>query len=108
VAPASAYVEVDQKQSFDWASASAAVVLEMEGGKVKSARVALGAVAPVPILSEGAAKALAGRVPDEAAARDAAEAAVRGATPLRDNGHKVQHLKVCVRRAVLKAAARGR
>jgi xanthine dehydrogenase YagS FAD-binding subunit len=108
LAPASAYVEVDQKQSFDWASASAAVVLEMEGGKVKSARVALGAVAPVPLLSEGAAAALVGRVPDEAAARAAAAAAVRGATPLRDNGHKVRHLEVCVRRAVLKAAARGR
>lgn len=106
--PASAYVEVDQKQSFDWASASAAVALEMEGGKVKSARVALGAVAPVPLLSEAAAKALVGKVPDEAAAKAAGEAAVQGATPLRDNGHKVQHLRICVQRAVLKAAARGR
>jgi xanthine dehydrogenase YagS FAD-binding subunit len=106
--PASAYVEVDQKQSFDWASASAAVALEMEGGKVKSARVALGAVAPVPLLSEAAAKALVGKVPDEAAAKAAGEAAVEGATPLRDNGHKVQHLRICVQRAVLKAAARGR
>jgi xanthine dehydrogenase YagS FAD-binding subunit len=106
--PASAYVEVDQKQSFDWASASAAVALEMEGGKVKSARVALGAVAPIPLLSEAAAKALVGRAPDEAAAKAAGEAAVQGATPLRDNGHKVQHLRICVQRAVLKAAARGR
>jgi xanthine dehydrogenase YagS FAD-binding subunit len=105
--PASAYVEVDQKQSFDWASASAAVALRMEGGKVTAARVALGAVAPVPLLSEAAAAALVGRVPDEKAAEAAAEAAVKGATPLRDNGHKVQHLRVCVKRAVLKAAARG-
>jgi len=107
-APASAYVEVDWKQSFDWASASAAVVLVLEGGRVKEARVALGAVAPVPILSEGAAKALAGRAPDRAAADAAAEAAVKGATPLRDNGHKVRQLAVCVRRAVLAAAERGR
>ncbi len=106
--PASAYVEIDQKQSFDWASASAAVVLRLEGGKVTEARVALGHVAPVPLLSEAAAKALIGKVPDEAAATAAAEAAVKGATPLRDNGHKVQHLKVCVKRAVLKAAERGR
>jgi xanthine dehydrogenase YagS FAD-binding subunit len=106
--PASAYVEVDWKQSFDWASASAAVVLEMEGGKVKDARVALGAVAPVPLLSEAAAKALVGRVPDEAAAKAAADAAVKDAKPLRDNGHKVAQLRACVRRAVLKAAERGR
>lgn len=106
--PASAYVEVNQKASFDWASAAAAVVLQLEGGKVAGARVALGAVAPVPLLSEGAAKALLGKVPDERAAAAAAEAAVAGATPLRDNGHKVQHLRVCVKRAVLRAAARGR
>ena len=105
---ASAYVEVDQKQSFDWASASAAVTLELEGDKVKSARVALGHVAPVPMLSEEAAKALVGKVPDEKAAEAAAEAAVKGATPLRDNAHKVQHLRVCVKRAVLRAAERGR
>jgi len=37
-----------------------------------------------------------------------AEAAVKGATPLRDNGHKVQHLRVCVKRAVLKAASRAK
>ena len=107
-ARASAYVEVDQKQSFDWASASCAVALEIEGGKVKSARVALGAVAPVPMLSEGAAQALIGKVANEKAAEAAADAAVKGATPLRDNAHKVQHLRVCVKRAVLKAAERGR
>jgi len=106
--PVSAYVEIDQKQSFDWASASAAVALVLEDGKVASARVALGHVAPVPLLSEGAAQALAGRAPDEAAAAAAADAAVKGATPLRDNAHKVAHLRACVRRAVLAAAARGR
>jgi len=106
--PSAAYVEIDQKQSFDWASASAAVALQMEGGKVKEARVALGAVAPVPLLSEAAVAALVGKVPDERAAEAAAEAAVKGATPLRDNGHKVQHLRVCVKRAVLKAASRAK
>lgn len=106
--PASAYVEIDQKQSFDWASASAAVVLDLDNGKVKSARVALGAVAPVPLLSEAAAKALVGKIPDGAAARAAGEAAVAGATPLRDNGHKVQHLRICVQRAVMKAVERAR
>lgn len=107
-APRSAYVEVDQKASFDWASASAAVVLDMEGDRVKRARVALGAVAPIPLLSPGAVAALIGKVPDGAAAAAAGDAAAKEATPLRDNGHKVQHLRVCVQRAVLAAAARGR
>ncbi|MCK6480474.1 MAG: FAD binding domain-containing protein [Planctomycetes bacterium] len=106
--PSSAYVEVNQKASFDWASAAAAVVLEMDGGKVARARVALGAAAPVPLLSEAAAAALAGKAPGAKAAEAAAEAAVAGATPLRDNAHRVQHLRVCVKRAVLLAAGRGR
>jgi xanthine dehydrogenase YagS FAD-binding subunit len=106
--PASAYVEIDQKQSFDWASASCAVALQMEGGKVESARIVLGAVAPIPWRAKVAEEALAGKVPDAKAAAAAAEAAVKGATPLRDNAHKVQHAKVCVQRAILKAAERGR
>ena len=105
---ASAYVEVNQKQSFDWASASCAVALKMEGGKVKEARVVLGAVAPVPWLATEAGEALKGRVPDEAAAKAAAEAAMKGATPLRDNGHKVAQVRAVVRRAVLKAAERAK
>ncbi len=105
---ASAYVEIDAKQSFDWAAASCAVSLRIAGGKVESARVVLGAVAPVPWRSKAAEEALVGKAPDERAAAAAAEAALAGATPLRDNGHKVTLAKVAVRRAVLRAASRGR
>ena len=104
----SAYLEVNQKRSFDWASVSCAVALQLDGAKVQSARVVLGAVAPVPWIAKEAGEALAGRVPDEAAARAAAEAAVKGATPLRDNGHKVAQAKALVRRAILLAAGRGK
>ena len=109
----SAYVEVDQKQSFDWASASAAVALEMEGDRVKSARIALGHVAPVPLLAEEAAAHLAGKgsgdfLRTHAAAREAAKLAVKGATPLRDNAHKARHLEICVGRAIKLALERGR
>jgi xanthine dehydrogenase YagS FAD-binding subunit len=107
-APASAYVEVNFKQSFDWAAASCAAALVLEGGKVASARLVLGAAAPVPWRATAAEGLLAGRVPDDAAARAAGAAAVRGATPLPGNGHKVRLLEVAVRRAILAAAARGR
>ncbi len=105
---ASAYVEINHRQSFDWAAVSAAVSLHLAGGKMERARVALGAVAPVPLRSDAAEKALVGRAPDEAAARAAADAAVAGATPLRDNAYKVRLLRAAVRRAVLRAAERGR
>jgi xanthine dehydrogenase YagS FAD-binding subunit len=108
-APASAYVEVNQKQSYDWASVACAVVLDVRDGKIADARVALGAVAPVPLLSKAAADALRGKsVRDEAAWAAAADAAVVGATPLPRNVHKVRQLRACVGRAVAAAAARSK
>src|SRR5688500_597877 len=44
----SATYEVRFKQSHDWPLASATVVLDMGGAAVRSARVVLGAVAPIP------------------------------------------------------------
>lgn len=108
-APVSAYVEINQKQSFDWASVACAVVLDVEGDKIQDARVALGAVAPVPLLSKGAADALRGKpLRDEAAWDAAGIAACEGATPLRDNAHKVRQLRVVVRRAIAAAVARAK
>lgn len=103
----SAYAEVNQKQSYDWASVACAVVLDVDGAKIRDARVALGAVAPVPLLSKGAADALRGKgLRDEAAWDAAASAACEGATPLPQNGHKVRQLRAVVRRAIEAAAAR--
>ena len=107
-ARASAYVEVDQKQSFDWASASCAVALEMADGKVTAARVVLGAVAPIPWIARAASEALIGNALDEATLADVCASAVEGATPLRDNAHKVRLVKVVVRRALHRAAARAK
>ena len=87
VPASSATYEVQQKMQLDWPLASAAVVLDLVGGTVKSARIVMGYVAPTPWRSE------------------AAEAAVKGATPLSRNGYKVQLAKVAVKRAILAAAA---
>ena len=70
----------------------------------KGVRVALGHVAPTPLLSEAAAKAIEGKPVTEATATAAGEAAVEGARPLGQNEYKVQQLKVAVKRAVLLAA----
>lgn len=107
--PASAYAEANQKQSFDWASVAAAVVLDVEGGKISDARIALGAVSPVPIRAEAAEAALAGKgLRDEKAWDAAAAAATEGATPLPGNVHKVRQLRAVVRRAIAAAAARSK
>jgi len=99
-----AHYEIRQKQAFDWPLAVAAVALKMNGSTVQSARLVMGAVAPVPWVSEEAAQALTGRAITEDVARAAADAALRDAKPLRHNAYKVQIARVVVKRAILKAA----
>ena len=99
----SAYLKQGEKESFDWPLAEVAVLLEREGGRCKRASIVLGAAAPVPWRAKAAEAALAGKAVDEAAAREAARAAVEGATPLDQNGYKVTLFEAIVRRAILAA-----
>jgi xanthine dehydrogenase YagS FAD-binding subunit len=100
----SGFYEIRYKESHDWPLAFAAVVATMSGNNVGSARVVLGAVAPVPWRSEDAERALGGKPLNEANAAAAAEAAVKAAQPLSRNGYKVQIAKTAVKRAILQAA----
>jgi xanthine dehydrogenase YagS FAD-binding subunit len=100
----SGFYEVRYKESHDWPLAFSTVVLTMNGNMVMSARVVLGAVAPVPWRSEDAEKALVGKPLNESTAADAAAAAVKSAQPLSRNGYKVQIAKTAVKRAILHAA----
>jgi xanthine dehydrogenase YagS FAD-binding subunit len=63
----------------------------------------MGAVAPVPWRSQAAEQALAGKAITEETATAAAEAALRGATPLSQNAYKIQVAKTAVKRAILSA-----
>ena len=99
-----AHYEIRQKHAFDWPLAVTAVALKMNGSAVKSARVVMGYVAPIPWISPEAADALTGKEVSEGAARATAEAALRNSKPLSQNAYKVQLAKVSVRRAILKAA----
>ena len=98
------HYEVRYKASHDWPIAFATVVLAMNGPRVGSARVVMGAVAPVPWRAQAAEQALAGKAIDENTAGAAAEAALRGARPMSQNGYKVQVAKTAVKRAILTAA----
>jgi xanthine dehydrogenase YagS FAD-binding subunit len=100
----SGFYEIRYKESHDWPLAFATVIATMNGNAVASARVVLGAVAPVPWRSEEAERELAGKPLSETTAAAAAEAAVRNARPLSRNGYKVQIAKTAVRRAILRAA----
>jgi xanthine dehydrogenase YagS FAD-binding subunit len=99
-----AHYEVRQKEAFDWPLALAAVALHMDGDTVRSAKVVMGYVAPVPWVSQEAAQALAGKPVTEQTAQAASEAAVSQARALSRNGYKIQLARVAVKRAILQAA----
>jgi xanthine dehydrogenase YagS FAD-binding subunit len=98
------HYEVRQKEAFDWPYATAAVALIMNGSTVKSARIVLGHVAPVPWVSAEAAQLLAGKAVTQATADEAAHAAVSGARSLGHNSQKIQLARVAAKRAILAAA----
>jgi len=100
----SGHYEVRYKASHDWPIAFATVLLTMRGSTVQSARVVMGAVAPIPWRSSAAEQSLAGKTITEATAAAAAEAALKDAHPLSQNAYKIDVAKVAVKRAILRAA----
>ena len=96
--------EVRQKDAMDWPLALASVALSLNGNKVRSARVVMGYVAPVPWRSKEAEDALVGKTITEETAKAAGDAAVSGAKSLGRNAYKIQLARVAVKRAVLAAA----
>jgi xanthine dehydrogenase YagS FAD-binding subunit len=100
----SAYTKQGEKESYDWPLAEVAVVLEQQAGLCRRASIVLGAAAPVPHRARAAEAALTGRRVDEATAQAAAKAALEGATPLAQNGYKLQLFQAIVRRTILAAA----
>ncbi len=99
----SGHYEVRYKAAHDWPIAFATVLLAMDGSTVRSARVVMGAVAPIPWRSKPAEQALAGKTVTEETAAAAAEAALRDASPMSQNAYKIQVAKTAVKRAILRA-----
>ena len=85
----STYRKIRERASFDFAVASAAVVLAMDGSKIGSARIVLGGVAPTPWRATDAEKALIGKSLDQPAVSEAAAAAIKGADPFEKNRYKL-------------------
>jgi xanthine dehydrogenase YagS FAD-binding subunit len=97
----SSYRKVRERGGWDFALASVALALRMDGGTVVDGRVVFGGVAPVPWRSKETEDAIRGRKLDEGAAARAAEAAMAGAAPLRQNGYKVALLQGAIEESLL-------
>ncbi len=102
----SAYQKYGEKNSYDWAIADAAVVLEMQGDVCRKATIVMGAASPTPRLATEAAALLVGKPITEETARAAGTAAMKGAHPLSMNGYKVQLFPVAIYRTILLAAGK--
>jgi len=92
----SGYLKLRDRASYEFALASAAVVVRVDGGKVQHVRVALGGVGTRPWRSLEAEKFLTGKPAEATHFRAAAEAALRGAHPQTENGFKVELAKRCL------------
>ena len=91
------------RESIDFAVVSVASVYEVNAGKIKSAKVVLGAVAPVPIRTAAVEEYLQGKEINQEVAEKAANLAVAGAIALDKNEYKIQTLKTLVKRSILNA-----
>ncbi len=101
-----------KRKTGDWATAAAAVVLRLDGGRVSHVRIALTNLAPTAVRATDAEAALQGRVLDEPAMVDAAARAMAACDPAEDlrgdRDYKTAMAGQMVRRALAKAAARCR
>jgi len=100
----SLYLKIRDRQSYEFALASAAVALDLYGGVVRGSRIALGGVSALPWRAREAEQKLEGRKLDDAALHDAAEAAFAQAQPREHNAFKVQLGKLTLIRALRQAS----
>jgi xanthine dehydrogenase YagS FAD-binding subunit len=101
----SLFLKIRDRESYEFALASAAVALDIDGGTVRQARIALGGVATVPWRALKAEAALKGNAIDEQTAARAAEAAFAEAKPHQHNKFKIELGKRTLIRALHQAAS---
>ena len=92
----STYLKVRDRAQYEFALASAAVALDLAGGTIRQARVALGGVATIPWRSLEAERVLAGALATRATFERAAEAALLGA-----RGHGKNDFKIALAKRTL-------
>ena len=94
------YLKLRDRASYEFALASAAVVISITGRNVTRARIALGGIGTKPWRSQEAEAVLVGQPANGANFRGAAEAALREAKPQSENGFKVELAKRCLTHAL--------
>jgi xanthine dehydrogenase YagS FAD-binding subunit len=94
------YLKRRDRAAYEFALASAAVIVDLDGGKIRKAQVAMGGVGTIPWRLPEAEHELHGRAADEHVFRRAAEIALRGAKGHGDNDFKIELAKRTLVRAL--------
>jgi xanthine dehydrogenase YagS FAD-binding subunit len=94
------YLKLRDRASYEFALASAAVVITIADGNVTRARIALGGVGTKPWRSPEAEAVLVGQPANKANFQKAAEAALRDAKPQSENGFKIELARRCLTHAL--------
>jgi len=98
------YLKLRDRASYEFALASAAVVMKVDGGNVNYIRIALGGVGTKPWRSPEAEAVLAGKPANAESFRQAADATLRDAKPQSENIFKIELAKRCLVHTLQKAA----
>lgn len=98
------YLKIRDRLSYAFALVSVAAALQLDGGKIRQARLALGGVAHKPWRDPSAESALVGQVPERAAFVHAADIVLRDAKGLEHNAFKIDLARRAIVRALTQAA----
>jgi xanthine dehydrogenase YagS FAD-binding subunit len=96
----SRYLKLRDRASYEFALASAAVVVDARNQRFNYVRLAMGGVGTKPWRMTAAEDALNGQPLNDASIAHAAEIALRGAKPQSKNGFKVELAKRCLTHAI--------
>ena len=97
----SAYLKIRDRESYEFALCSAAIALDLDGSKIRDARIAAGGVGTKPWRLPDVAEALIGKQVGQGTFERAVELAANDARPLSQNAFKVTLLKRTLVRALM-------
>jgi CO/xanthine dehydrogenase FAD-binding subunit len=103
-----AYLRLIPRNEMDIAVVGVGAALTLDGDRVRSARIALGAVGPTPIFAARAGESLVGKKLDDAALEAAGHLAAEAASPIDDMRGTAEyrnHVTAVLTRRALKIAA---
>jgi xanthine dehydrogenase YagS FAD-binding subunit len=100
----SLFLKIRDRESYEFALASAAVAVDLDGETAREVRIALGGVSTLPWRAQEAEALLKGKRLDDTALNAAAEKAFAQAHPMTHNAFKVELGKRTLKRALRQAA----